>query len=62
MKISNRICGCPGLVVIVDDNLVGISVAGHSYFYRGGATALPGSTIAEHFLTVVERFPDPDPA
>ena len=32
--------------------------AGHSYFHRGGDTALLGSTIAEHFLGIVERFPN----
>ena len=31
--------------------------AGHSYFHRGGDTALLGSTIPEHFLEIVERFP-----
>jgi len=30
----------------------------HSYFHRGGDTALLGSTIPEHFLAVVKRFPD----
>jgi fatty-acyl-CoA synthase len=32
--------------------------AGHSYFHRGGETALLGSTIPEHFHQIVERFPD----
>jgi len=32
--------------------------AGHSYFHRGGDTALLGSTIPEHFLGIVERFPN----
>jgi len=32
--------------------------ASHSYFHRGGDTALLGSTIAEHFLGIVERFPN----
>jgi fatty-acyl-CoA synthase len=34
-----------------------MSSAGHSYFHRGGDTALLGSTIPEHFLEIVERFP-----
>jgi fatty-acyl-CoA synthase len=29
-----------------------------SYFHRGGDTPLIGSTIAEHFLSVVKQFPD----
>jgi fatty-acyl-CoA synthase len=29
-----------------------------SYFHRGGEHPLLGKTIAEHFLSVVERFPD----
>jgi fatty-acyl-CoA synthase len=35
-----------------------MSSAGHSYFHRGGDTALLGSTIPEHFLEIVERFPN----
>jgi len=31
---------------------------GHSYFHRGGDTALLGATIPEHFLGIVERFPE----
>jgi len=31
---------------------------GHSYFHRGGDTALLGTTIPEHFLEIVERFAD----
>jgi fatty-acyl-CoA synthase len=34
-----------------------MSSARHSYFHRGGDTALLGSTIPEHFLEIVERFP-----
>jgi fatty-acyl-CoA synthase len=33
-------------------------VAKHSYFHRGGDRPLSGSTIPEHFLAVVEQFPD----
>jgi fatty-acyl-CoA synthase len=29
-----------------------------SYFHRGGEHPLLGTTIAEHFLSVVKRFPD----
>lgn len=32
--------------------------AGHSYFHRGGDTALLGATIPEHFIGIVERFLD----
>jgi len=32
--------------------------AGKSYFHRGGETALLGATIPEHFLEIVERFPN----
>jgi fatty-acyl-CoA synthase len=32
----------------------------HSYCHRGGAIPLLGATIAEHFLSIVERFPDQD--
>jgi len=35
-----------------------MSLAKHSYFHRGGDKPLSGSTIPEHFLAVVERFPD----
>ena len=35
-----------------------MSPAGHSYFHRGGESPLLGATIPEHFLAVVERFPD----
>jgi fatty-acyl-CoA synthase len=35
-----------------------MSSARHSYFHRGGDTALLGSTIPEHFLEIVERFPN----
>ena len=34
-----------------------MSSAGHSYFHRGGDTALLGATIPEHFLDIVQRFP-----
>jgi len=34
-----------------------MTAAGHSYFHRGGDTALLGATIPEHFLGIVERFP-----
>jgi len=34
-----------------------MSSARHSYFHRGGDKTLLGSTIAEHFLGIVERFP-----
>jgi fatty-acyl-CoA synthase len=34
-----------------------MSSAEHSYFHRGGDTALLGSTIPEHFLEIVDRFP-----
>ena len=30
----------------------------HSYFHRGGDTALLGTTIPEHFLEIVERYPN----
>ena len=29
-----------------------------SYFHRGGETPLIGSTIPEHLLSIVSRFPD----
>ena len=29
-----------------------------SYFHRGGETALTGSTIPGHFLSIVNQFPD----
>ena len=35
-----------------------MSASGNSYFHRGGDTPLLGATIAEHFATVAERFPD----
>lgn len=31
-----------------------------SYFHRGGEIALLGATIPEHFLSIVEKFPDRD--
>jgi len=31
---------------------------GHSYCHRGGTIPLLGSTIAEYFLSIVERFPE----
>ncbi|MCP4467307.1 MAG: hypothetical protein GY813_11235 [Halieaceae bacterium] len=30
----------------------------HSYFHRGDDSGLLGSTIAEQFLGIVERFPE----
>ena len=34
-----------------------MSATGRSYFHRGGDTPLLGTTIAEHFASVVKRFP-----
>ncbi len=31
-----------------------------SYYHRGGDTPLLGQTIAEHFATIVARFPESD--